>query len=129
MLGVIRYVLAFFLFPGKPASHAISASCGVMSPFQGKANQIGEKRRHFGSNNCFSIRISVENSSDRAIVVAGDLNIAHKEIDIWDARTNQKNSGFLPWKEDITWRKAYTARLIASQQAEKMLGRNELHLA
>ena len=34
--------------------------------------------------------------SHRAVIVAGDLNIAHEAIDIWDARSNQKNSGFLP---------------------------------
>ena len=33
---------------------------------------------------------------DRTVIVAGDLNIAHTEIDIWDARSNQNNSGFLP---------------------------------
>ena len=34
MLGVIRYVLAFFLSPGKPVNLAVSASCCVMSPLQ-----------------------------------------------------------------------------------------------
>ena len=32
----------------------------------------------------------------RPVIVAGDLNIAHEEIDIWDAYSNQTNSGFLP---------------------------------
>jgi len=34
--------------------------------------------------------------SGRAIVFCGDLNIAHREIDLKNWRANQKNSGFLP---------------------------------
>ncbi|GDX60482.1 MAG: exodeoxyribonuclease III [Nitrosospira sp.] len=34
--------------------------------------------------------------SDREIILCGDLNIAHKEIDLRNWRPNQKNSGFLP---------------------------------
>jgi len=32
----------------------------------------------------------------REIIVCGDWNIAHKEIDLKNWRSNQKNSGFLP---------------------------------
>lgn len=38
-------------------------------------------------------------------IIAGDWNIAHKEIDLKNWRTNQKNSGFLPeeraWMEEL----------------------------
>ncbi|MBI2316435.1 MAG: exodeoxyribonuclease III [Betaproteobacteria bacterium] len=38
----------------------------------------------------------------REIVVCGDWNIAHREIDLKNWRANQKNSGFLP--EERAWR-------------------------
>jgi len=37
----------------------------------------------------------------REIILCGDWNIAHKEIDLKNWRSNQKNSGFLP--EERTW--------------------------
>ena len=40
-------------------------------------------------------------ASGREIVICGDLNIAHKEIDLKNWRSNQKNSGFLP--EERAW--------------------------
>lgn len=39
--------------------------------------------------------------SGREIILCGDWNIAHKEIDLKNWRSNQKNSGFLP--EERTW--------------------------
>lgn len=38
---------------------------------------------------------------NHAYVICGDWNIAHKEIDLKNWRTNQKNSGFLP--EERAW--------------------------
>jgi exodeoxyribonuclease-3 len=35
-------------------------------------------------------------ASGREVVVCGDVNIAHREIDLKNWRSNQKNSGFLP---------------------------------
>jgi len=35
-------------------------------------------------------------ASGREVVFCGDVNIAHKEIDLRNWRSNQKNSGFLP---------------------------------
>ena len=35
------------------------------------------------------------------MIVCGDVNIAHKEIDLRNWRSNQKNSGFLP--EERAW--------------------------
>lgn len=37
----------------------------------------------------------------KEIILCGDWNIAHKEIDLRNWRSNQKNSGFLP--EERTW--------------------------
>ncbi|SNX58584.1 exodeoxyribonuclease-3 [Nitrosomonas ureae] len=39
--------------------------------------------------------------SNREIILCGDWNIAHKEIDLKNWRSNQKNSGFLP--EEREW--------------------------
>lgn len=40
-------------------------------------------------------------TSGREVILCGDWNIAHKEIDLKNWRSNQKNSGFLP--EERTW--------------------------
>ena len=40
-------------------------------------------------------------SSGRDVILCGDWNIAHKEIDLKNWRSNQKNSGFLP--EERAW--------------------------
>ncbi len=39
--------------------------------------------------------------AEREFVLCGDVNIAHKEIDLKNWRSNQKNSGFLP--EERAW--------------------------
>lgn len=36
----------------------------------------------------------------REVIVCGDINIAHREIDLKNWRSNQKNSGFLPAERD-----------------------------
>jgi exodeoxyribonuclease-3 len=40
-------------------------------------------------------------ASGREVILCGDWNIAHKEIDLKNWRANQKNSGFLP--EERAW--------------------------
>jgi exodeoxyribonuclease-3 len=40
-------------------------------------------------------------AAGREIVLCGDINIAHKEIDLRNWRSNRKNSGFLP--EERAW--------------------------
>ena len=39
--------------------------------------------------------------SEREFILCGDVNIAHKEIDLKNWRSNQKNSGFTP--EERAW--------------------------
>ncbi|KIF83027.1 exodeoxyribonuclease III [Noviherbaspirillum autotrophicum] len=39
-------------------------------------------------------------ASGREVVICGDWNIAHKEIDLKNWKSNQKNSGFLPQERD-----------------------------
>lgn len=53
--------------------------------------------------------------SGREVVICGDWNIAHKEIDLKNWKSNQKNSGFLPeeraWMSNVLdeagWRDVY----------------------
>ena len=53
--------------------------------------------------------------SGREVVICGDWNIAHKEIDLKNWKSNQQNSGFLPeerqWMSDVLdkadWRDVY----------------------
>jgi exodeoxyribonuclease III len=40
-------------------------------------------------------------SSGREVIICGDWNVAHKQIDLKNWRANQKNSGFLP--EEREW--------------------------
>ena len=43
----------------------------------------------------------------RDVVVCGDYNIAHKEIDLTNPKTNEKNPGFLP--QERAWMDAFVA--------------------
>ncbi len=49
----------------------------------------------------FMPRLETMRASGREFVLCGDWNIAHKEIDLRNWRSNQKNSGFLP--EERAW--------------------------
>jgi len=46
-------------------------------------------------------RLAELRASGRDVLLCGDWNIAHKEIDLKNWRSNQKNSGFLP--EERAW--------------------------
>jgi len=46
-------------------------------------------------------RMKEHKASGREFVICGDWNIAHKEIDLKNWKSNQKNSGFLP--EEREW--------------------------
>jgi exodeoxyribonuclease-3 len=48
-------------------------------------------------------------ASGREVILCGDWNIAHREIDLKNWKSNQKNSGFLP--EERAW---ITARIRPS---------------
>jgi len=57
-------------------------------------------------------------NSDKPIIVAGDLNVAHTEQDIWNPRGNANTSGFLPqerkWFSDLLsdgWRDVFREQL------------------
>ena len=49
----------------------------------------------------FYPRLAALRAEGREIILCGDWNIAHREIDLKNWKSNQKNSGFLP--EERTW--------------------------
>ncbi|MDO5103215.1 MAG: exodeoxyribonuclease III [Lautropia sp.] len=49
----------------------------------------------------FAAHMQALKDSGREIILCGDWNVAHKEIDLKNWRSNQKNSGFLP--EERAW--------------------------
>ncbi|QJR16832.1 exodeoxyribonuclease III [Usitatibacter palustris] len=57
--------------------------------------------RKFAFMKRFLPRLEQMRACGREIVLCGDWNIAHKEIDLRNWRSNQKNSGFLP--EERAW--------------------------
>lgn len=46
-------------------------------------------------------RLEALRASGRQVIVCGDFNIAHREIDLKNPKTNTKNAGFLP--EERAW--------------------------
>lgn len=63
----------------------------------------GEERQEFKFKflAAFMPRLRELRASGREVVICGDWNIAHKEIDLKNWRGNKKNSGFLP--EERAW--------------------------
>ncbi len=63
----------------------------------------GEERQavKFGVMERFYPRLAELRVSGREVVICGDWNIAHKEIDLKNWKGNRKNSGFLP--EERAW--------------------------
>ena len=51
--------------------------------------------------NRFMLFLQAQRHDGREYIVCGDWNIAHKEIDLKNWKSNQKNSGFLP--EERAW--------------------------
>ena len=58
----------------------------------------GEERQNFKykTMNYFEKWLLKTRKSGREFIICGDWNIAHKEIDLKNWKSNQKNSGFLP---------------------------------
>ncbi|MBC9072740.1 exodeoxyribonuclease III [Thauera sp. CAU 1555] len=55
----------------------------------------------FGFMERFFPHLAELRAAGREVVICGDWNIAHKEIDLKNWKSNQKNSGFLP--EERAW--------------------------
>ena len=58
-------------------------------------------QRKFVFMEAFARHMQELKDSGREIILCGDWNVAHKEIDLKNWRSNQKNSGFLP--EERQW--------------------------
>ena len=92
-----RYVEARFDTPGLTKSGELSiVSCYFPSGSSGELRQAAKFR--FLELMAPRLRALV---AERELILVGDINIAHKEIDLKNWKGNQKNSGFLP--EERAW--------------------------
>lgn len=92
-----RYVEVRFDTPGLSTSGQLSViSCYFPSGSSGESRQAA-KFRFLGLMAPHLRRLAAE----RELILVGDINIAHKEIDLKNWRGNRKNSGFLP--EERAW--------------------------
>ena len=64
-----------------------------------------------------------QKKSKKRIIICGDWNIAHKQIDIKNWRSNQKNSGFLPeeraWLDTVFEKDYVDAFRVVNQEADQ----------
>ena len=87
-----RYVEASFDDPARPHLPRLSViSCYFPSGSSGEHRQLA-KYRFLDLMAPHLRRLAAE----REFILVGDINIAHKEIDLKNWRGNRKNSGFLP---------------------------------
>ena len=92
-----RYVELRFDRPGRAQASKLSIiSCYFPSGSSGEDRQaakfrfLAEMRPH----------LLALKSAGREVVLCGDINIAHQEIDLKNFKGNKKNSGFLPEERD-----------------------------
>jgi exodeoxyribonuclease III len=85
-----RYIRADF---GRLSVISLYLPSGSSSPERQEAK--------FRFLDAFLPHLAALRAEGREIVLGGDWNIAHKEIDLKNWRSNQKNSGFLP--EERAW--------------------------
>ena len=78
------------------------ADYSIISVYQ-PSGSSGEERQaaKFRFLDLFMPHLKKLKKSGREIIICGDFNIAHKEIDLKNWKSNQKNSGFLP--EERVW--------------------------
>ena len=89
-----RYIQADFDLPGGPVS--------VVSLYLPSGSSSEERQQaKFRFMDEFYPRLAALHASGREVIVCGDWNIAHKQIDLKNWKSNQKNSGFLP--EERAW--------------------------
>ncbi len=74
----------------------------VISLYQPSGSSSSERQQaKFRFMDAFFPHLEALMKSGREIVICGDWNIAHREIDLRNWKSNQKNSGFLP--EERAW--------------------------
>ncbi len=82
----------------------------VISVYQPSGSSSDERQQaKFRFMRAFMPHLAKLKASGREILICGDWNIAHKEIDLKNWRGNQKNSGFLP--EERAWMSEVFERL------------------
>ncbi len=92
-----RYVEARFDTPGLGPSGQLSiVSCYFPSGSSGELRQAAK----FRFLDLMAPHLKAL-AAERELLLVGDINIAHKEIDLKNWRGNRKNSGFLP--EERAW--------------------------
>jgi len=74
-------VVSFYLLSGSSSAERLAIKFRFMERVIPKLHELAQSGRH--------------------VVICGDWNIAHREIDLTNWRSNQKNSGFLP--EERAW--------------------------
>ena len=74
-------VVSLYLPSGSSSEERLAAKFSFMERFIGRLDELARSGRH--------------------VVICGDWNIAHKEIDLRNWRSNQRNPGFLP--EERAW--------------------------
>jgi len=89
-----RYIQADFIHDGKALS--------VVSLYMPSGSSSEERQlAKFRFMDHFYPHMAALRTSGREVIVCADWNIAHKQIDLKNWRSNQKNSGFLP--EERAW--------------------------
>ena len=91
-----RYVELRFDSPGRKQSPRLSIiSCYFPSGSSGEERQAA-KFRFLAAMYPYLMALKAE----REFILVGDINIAHKEIDLKNFKGNRKSSGFLPEERD-----------------------------
>jgi exodeoxyribonuclease-3 len=86
-------VVSLYLPSGSSSDERQQAKFRFLEQFQPRLEQLAREAKNDG----------------REIILCGDWNIAHREIDLKNWKSNQKNSGFLP--EERAWLSAVFDRL------------------
>ena len=86
-------VVSLYLPSGSSSDERQQAKFRFLEQFQPRLEQLAQEAKNDG----------------REIILCGDWNIAHREIDLKNWKSNQKNSGFLP--EERAWLSAVFERL------------------
>ena len=77
--------------------HSSGGKLAVISLYQPSGSSSPERQQaKFRFMDAFFPHLDALMKSGREIVICGDWNIAHREIDLKNWKSNQKNSGFLP---------------------------------
>jgi exodeoxyribonuclease-3 len=96
-------VISLYAPSGSSGDHRQESKVRFMDSFQLHLQALRRKRREF--------------------IICGDWNIAHRNIDLKNWRSNQKNSGFLPeeraWLTDLFDRVGYVDAFRVVDQREK----------